>query len=69
MKRIEPGVKFWHDGQRFECLSVNEGSATCESRGERTVTLTDAHGKTRTFTARGGKTVHLAPTTLVEEAP
>ena len=68
IRRIATGVKFWHDGLVYECLAVNECSARCLAVTTRDVTVTDKHGQTRSFTAKSGRTVHLAPTSLVEEA-
>jgi hypothetical protein len=65
---IKAGMRFWHDGQLFTCLSINESSATVQCQSAREVTITNGDGSTRTFTARAGRTTHLAPLASVSKA-
>jgi hypothetical protein len=66
---ITVGMRFYHDGQIFTCLSVNEGSSTVQCLDRREVTITNHDGSTRTFTARRGRITHLAARALVVEVP
>jgi translation elongation factor P/translation initiation factor 5A len=65
---IKAGMRFWHDGQLFRCVAINESSATVKGESSREVTITNGDGSTRTFTARAGRTTHLAPLASVSEA-
>ena len=64
---IKKGMRFWYDGQVFTCLSINECSATVQCQATKVVTITNADGTERTFTARSGRTLHLAARATVEE--
>jgi len=60
-------MRFWFDGQVYTCVSINECSATVQCQSTKVVTITTADGTERTFTARSGRTTHLAAKALVEE--
>lgn len=68
MTHIQVGMHFHHDDAIFECLAITECSARCRSKATREVTVEDRDGATRRFVARVGRTVHLAPRSMVAPA-
>ncbi len=63
---LTTGDRFTLSGVPYRVAYVNPGRAHCTSMRKRVVTVTDKHGKTRSFTATTSDTLDISPDTMPE---
>ena len=46
---IKVDMVFYHDAKRYKCIEITESAAICIPCEKKRVTITDKHGKVKTF--------------------
>lgn len=63
---LRPGQTFNLEGTTWRIVHVSDLCATCRACKAKVVTVTDKHGKARTFTAQSTRYIHISPGTPLE---
>ncbi len=63
---IKKGQTFTLGGTRYKVAYVNQSRAHCVATDTRHVTVTDAKGETRTFTAASSRSIDISPDTPLD---
>ena len=52
---IKEGMLFFHDDKRYKCIAITESAAICIPCEKKHITITDKHGKVKSFWGVDGK--------------